>query len=56
MDGGDGKTYYNPFNISANGTGWEQIYANALARAKKEGWDTMQKALEGGIGFCKETG
>ena len=35
MDGGDGKTYYNPFNISANGTGWEQIYANALARAKK---------------------
>ena len=54
MDGGDGKTYYNPFNISANGTGWEQIYANALARAKKEGWDTMQKALEGGIGFCKD--
>lgn len=41
-------------NISANGTGWEQIYANALARAKKEGWDTMQKALEGGIGFCKD--
>ena len=54
MDGGDGKTYYNPFNISANGTGWNQIYANALARAKREGWDTMQKALEGGIGFCKE--
>ena len=54
MDGGDGKTYYNPFNISANGTGWEQIYANALARAKKEGWYTMQKALEGGIGFCKD--
>ena len=24
------------FNISANGTGWEQIYANALARAKKK--------------------
>lgn len=26
----------------------------ALARAKKEGWDTMQKAIEGGIGFCKD--
>ena len=54
MVGGDGKTYYNPFNISANGEGWDQIYANALARAKKEGWDSMEKAIEGGIGFCKE--
>ena len=54
MDGGDGKTYYNPFNIGANGNGWETIYANALARAKAEGWDTMEKAIEGGIGFCKK--
>ena len=53
MDGGDGNTYYNPFNIGANGNGWDEIYANALARAKKEGWNTMQKALEGGIVFCK---
>lgn len=53
MDGGDGKTYYNPFNIGANGNGWNAIYANALARAKKEGWDSMQKAIEGGIYFCK---
>ena len=54
MDGGDGKTYYNPFNIGASGDGYDQIYANALARAKKEGWDTMQKAIEGGITFCKQ--
>lgn len=53
MDGGDGKTYYNPFNIGASGNGYNEIYANALARAKKEGWDTMEKALEGGIYFCK---
>ncbi len=53
MDGGDGKTYYNPFDIGASGNGYDQIYANALARAKREGWDTMQKALEGGIVFCK---
>lgn len=54
MDGGDGKIYYNPFNISASGDTWEEIYTNALARAKQEGWDTMEKALEGGIYFCKE--
>ena len=53
MNGGDGKTYYNPFNIGASGNGYDEIYANALARAKKEGWDTMQKAIEGGIHFCK---
>ena len=53
MDGGDGKTYYNPFNIGASGNGYTEIYNNALARAKKEGWDTMEKAIEGGIHFCK---
>ena len=53
MDGGDGKTYYNPFDIGASGNGYSEIYANALARAKREGWDTMEKALEGGIVFCK---
>ena len=53
MDGGDGKTYYNPFNIGASGNGYSQIYANALAKAKSNGWDSMEKALEGGIYFCK---
>ena len=54
MDGGDGNTYYNPFNIGASGNGYDQIYANALASAKKYGWTSMQKAIEGGIDFCKK--
>ena len=53
MDGGDGKIYYNPFDIGASGNGPSEIYDNALAKAKSEGWDTMEKALEGGIYFCK---
>ena len=53
MDGKDGKIYYNPFNIGASGDGYETIKANALATAKRYGWDTMQKAIEGGISFCK---
>ena len=54
MNGGDGKTYYNPFNIGASGNGSSQIYDNALKTAKANGWDSMQKALEGGITFCKK--
>lgn len=53
MDGGNGKTYYNPFNIGATGSGRDQVIANALAKAKANGWDTMEKALEGGIVFLK---
>ena len=49
----DGKVYYNPFNIGASGNGVSQILANALAKAKSYGWDTMEKAIEGGIMFCK---
>ena len=45
--------YYNPFNIGATGDSKTEVYNNALFRAKKEGWNTMQKALEGGINFCK---
>jgi len=54
MDGGDGKTYYNPFNIGATGNGRDTIYANALATAKNNKWDSMEKAIEGGISFCKK--
>lgn len=54
MDGGDGYTYYNPFDIGASGNGYSEIYANALARAKSEGWNTMEKAIEGGITYCKK--
>ena len=50
MDGGDGKTYYNPFNIGAK---LGNDYATALAKAKECGWDSMEKALVGGIDFLK---
>ena len=54
MNGGDGKYYYNPFNIGATGDSTSEVYNNALATAKSKGWDTMVKALEGGIYFCKD--
>ena len=51
MDGGDGKQYFNPFNIGAvNGND----VATALAKAKEQGWDSMQKGIEGGIGFIRQ--
>ena len=45
------KTYYNPFNISAK---VGDDYNTALARAKKEGWDSMEKGIEGGIEILKK--
>ena len=50
MDGGDGKRYYNPFNINAE-VGKE--FSTGLAKAKRAGWDTLQKGLEGGIKVLK---
>ena len=51
MDGGDGNTYFNPFNIGAQ-TGNE--VPTALAKAKEKGWNTMKKGIEGGIQFVKQ--
>ena len=51
MNGGDGKQYFNPFNIGAV---VGNDVATALERAKQYGWDTMQKGIEGGIGFIKQ--
>ena len=50
MDGGDGKKYYNPFNIGAE---LGKDVPTALAKAKSEGWDTMAKGIEGGIKVIK---
>ena len=47
----DGKVYYNLFNIGASGNSKEEVYSNALARAKKEGWTTIEKCLSDGITF-----
>ncbi len=45
------KTYYNPFNIGAK---VGDDYNTALARAKDEGWDSMEKGIEGGIEILKK--
>ena len=45
----DGKYYYNLFNIGASGNGSGTIVANALAKAKANGWDTLEKSISGGI-------
>lgn len=47
-------TYYNPFNIGASGNGTTEVVNNAYYRARNSGWDTMQKAIEGGIYFLKQ--
>lgn len=47
-------TYYNPFNIGASGDGTANVINNAYNSAKSRGWDTMQKAIEGGIYFLKQ--
>ena len=46
-------TYYNPFNIGASGDGINNIINNAYESARNRGWNTMQKAIEGGIAFLK---
>ena len=45
--------FYDPFNIGASGNGTAEVLANALITAKNYGWSTMERALEGGIEFCK---
>ena len=50
MNGGDGKLYFNPFNIGAQ---VGNDIPTALQYAKNHGWDTMQKGLEGGIALLK---
>ena len=47
----DGTIYYNLFNIGATGNTSQEVYNNALARAKKEGWTTIEKCLSDGITF-----
>lgn len=48
MNGGDGKIYYNHFNINAYGNTKEQIVANALATAKTNGWTSPYSSIIGG--------
>ncbi len=50
MDGKDGNLYFNPFNIGAQ---VGNDFQTALDRAKREGWNSMQKGIEGGIRILK---
>ena len=46
----DGKVYYNLFNIGAGGNG-DEVYNNALKKAKNEGWISVESCIRGGISF-----
>ena len=46
--------YYNPFNIGATGNSDAEEIENAINYAKKEGWNTLEKAIIGGINFIAE--
>lgn len=43
--------YYNVFNRGASGNSTEEILMNGLAIAKKYGWTTLEKSIDGGISF-----
>ena len=45
---------YNPFNINAIGNSREEIIESAASYAYEQGWDTLEKAIIGGIDFMKE--
>ncbi len=51
MQDSDGRIYYNLFNIGATGNTEDEVYANALARAKQDGWTSVESCLNGGITF-----
>ncbi len=43
--------YYNAFNRGASGNSTEEILLNGLATAKKYGWTSLEKSINGGIDF-----
>lgn len=47
--------YYNFLNVNASGNGSSTIIKNALEYAKKQGWDTPVKAIEGGAEFLAKS-
>lgn len=50
----NGTIVYNIFNIRATGNSQEEILQNAAQYAYSQGWDSMEKALIGGVEFLKE--
>ena len=49
----NGVTVYNPFNINATGNSNEEILQNAAQYAYEQGWDSLEKALIGGVDFVR---
>lgn len=49
-----GKTIYNPFNMNASGNSQDEIIENAAKYAYKQGWDTLEKGLLGGVELIKK--
>ena len=49
----NGTVVYNPFNIQATGNSSEEILQNAAKYAYEQGWDTLEKALIGGVNFVR---
>lgn len=47
----NGKVVYNPFNIAASGNSTSTILENAAEYAYSQNWDTLEKAILGGIDF-----
>jgi len=41
--------YYNIFNINASGNGSGTIITKALTYARNNGWDTLEKSIDGGV-------
>ena len=50
----NGTTVYNPFNINASGNSREEILNNGAEYAYNQGWDSLEKAIIGGIEYVKE--
>lgn len=49
----NGKIVYNPFNINATGNSSKEIIENSAKYAYTQEWDTLEKALIGGVEFVK---
>ena len=49
----NGMIVYNPFNINATGNSSEEILQNAAEYAYEQGWDSLEKALIGGVNFVR---
>ena len=49
----NGTIVYNPFNINATGNSSEEIIQNAAQYAYEHEWNSLEKALIGGVDFVK---